>query len=146
MVHLMLLDDTKGVLGGIGIAGTETELVHDAGAGANGNLSVFVYRHPVCCSAFLAWTGHFCRSLIVTHEFRLCLHPGGMLRVQSLHLPLWGLGSALSANAIIENIFPVVNKILPPGRKAAHDKPPGRSGGKGMTDSMTRGWSLLLCE
>ncbi len=34
-----------------------------------------------------AWNGHFCRSLMVTHEFRLCLHPGGMLRVQSLHLP-----------------------------------------------------------
>ena len=31
--------------------------------------------------------GHFCLSLTVACEFRLCLHPGGMLRVQSLHLP-----------------------------------------------------------
>ena len=38
--------------------------------------------------------GHFCRPLMVAHEFRLCLHPGGMLRVQSLHLPQEGLGSA----------------------------------------------------
>ena len=36
-----------------------------------------------------------------------------MLRVQSLHLPREGLGSALSAKTIIGNIFPKVNKILP---------------------------------
>ena len=30
---------------------------------------------------------HFCVALMVTHKFRLCLHPHGMLRVQSLHLP-----------------------------------------------------------
>lgn len=28
---------------------------------------------------------------MVTHKFRLCLHPHGMLRVQSLHLPIKGL-------------------------------------------------------
>lgn len=34
---------------------------------------------------------HFCAALMVTHKFRLCLHPRGMLRVQSLHLPIQGL-------------------------------------------------------
>lgn len=41
----------------------------------------------ICCSAE-AGDGHFCRPLMVAHEFRLCLHPRGMLRVQSLHLPV----------------------------------------------------------
>lgn len=44
----------------------------------------------ICCSAE-AGNGHFCRPLMVAHEFRLCLHPRGMLRVQSLHLPIKGL-------------------------------------------------------
>lgn len=44
----------------------------------------------ICCSAE-AGNGHFCRPLMVAHEFRLCLHPRGMLRVQSLHLPIEGL-------------------------------------------------------
>ena len=30
---------------------------------------------------------HFCVALAITRKFRLCLHPRGMLRVQSLHLP-----------------------------------------------------------
>ena len=34
---------------------------------------------------------HFCAALTVTRKFRLCLHPRGMLRVQSLHLPKRGL-------------------------------------------------------
>ena len=38
--------------------------------------------------------GHFCPPLTVAREFRLCLRPGGTLRVQSLHLPRTGLGSA----------------------------------------------------
>lgn len=30
--------------------------------------------------------GQLFLPLTFTHKFRLCLHPGGMLRVQSLHL------------------------------------------------------------
>ena len=43
----------------------------------------------------VARASHFCLPLTVAREFRLCLHPHGMLRVQSLHLPHTGLGSAL---------------------------------------------------
>lgn len=50
----------------------------------------------VCYSAS-AGLHHFCAALMVAHKLRLCLHPRGMLRVQSLHLPLRGLGSAFSA-------------------------------------------------
>lgn len=32
---------------------------------------------------------HFCAALAVTCKVRLCLHPRGMLRVQSLHLPVF---------------------------------------------------------
>lgn len=39
---------------------------------------------------------HFCVALTVAREFRLCLQPRGLLRVQSLHLPHQRLGSALS--------------------------------------------------
>ena len=45
----------------------------------------------------VARASHFCLPLTVAREFRLCLHPHGMLRVQSLHLPHKGLGSAWSA-------------------------------------------------
>ena len=34
---------------------------------------------------------HFCVALTVTRKFRLCLQPRGLLRVQSLHLPMLGL-------------------------------------------------------
>ena len=42
-------------------------------------------------TSLLRWPHHFCAALMVTHKFRLCLHPRGMLRVQSLHLPMQGL-------------------------------------------------------
>ena len=35
----------------------------------------------------VAGAGRFRLPLAVTRKFRLCLHPSGMLRVQSLHLP-----------------------------------------------------------
>ena len=79
-------------------------LVVDAGVGVGSFITRTVHRllftYPYCYSAKLARNGHFCRSLMVAHEFRLCLHPGGMLRVQSLHLPRQGLGSALSAGKV----------------------------------------------
>ena len=34
------------------------------------------------------WSHHFCVTLTVTRKFRLCLQPHGLLRVQSLHLPV----------------------------------------------------------
>lgn len=34
---------------------------------------------------------HFCVALTVARKFRLCLQPRGLLRVQSLHLPISGL-------------------------------------------------------
>ncbi len=49
----------------------------------------FFNRHPNCYSDE-SGTGHFCPPLAVTREIRLCLHPRGTLRVQSLHLPRWG--------------------------------------------------------
>ncbi len=57
--------------------------------------SCFAHRfcntiHPGCYSTTVG-AGHFCPPLTVTRKIRLCLHPGGMLRVQSLHLPWWGL-------------------------------------------------------
>lgn len=50
----------------------------------------FFNRHPTCYSEY-SGTGHFCPPLAVTREVRPCLHPRGTLRVQSLHLPRWGL-------------------------------------------------------
>jgi len=46
---------------------------------------------------------HFCVALTVTRKFRLCLQPHGLLRVQSLHLPIAGLGSAFSAFILYHN-------------------------------------------
>lgn len=36
-----------------------------------------------------AWQGRFRLALTIAREVRLCLQPGGLLRVQSLHLPSW---------------------------------------------------------
>ena len=64
----------------------------------------FIILFHFCCSA-LAWLCHFCIALTVARKVRLCLHPRRMLRVQSLHLPVIGLGSALSAIIIIQQLY-----------------------------------------
>ena len=50
-------------------------------------VKIFI-RHPQFVTPLIAWLPHFCVALMVAHKFRLCLHPRGMLRVQSLHLPI----------------------------------------------------------
>ncbi len=100
-------------------------------------------RHPNLLLRFSAWAGHFRPPLTVARKFRLCLHPRGMLRVQSLHLPREGLGSALSAKTIIGNIFPVVNKFLlgkdgPPTRRTAHKKSAQAGGERGEKMSIEK--------
>ena len=46
----------------------------------------FIIGIQYCYSAE-AGLHHFCAALAVACKFRLCLQPGGLLRVQSLHLP-----------------------------------------------------------
>lgn len=57
-------------------------------------------RHPNLLLCLSAGAGRFRPPLTVARKFRLCLHPDGVLRVQSLHLPREGLGSAFSVCAV----------------------------------------------
>lgn len=75
--------------------GRNSNLGHSGNSGCFDRLTSFCHVfsdscHPVCYSTNVG-AGHFCPPLAVTRKARLCLHPRGMLRVQSLHLPWWGL-------------------------------------------------------
>ena len=71
---------------------TRNGLLHRIGANKS-MIHIVDSINPICYSDE-SGAGHFCPSLAVARKFRLCLHPRGMLRVQSLHLPRKGLGSA----------------------------------------------------
>lgn len=50
-------------------------------------LEIIFFQHVTM--RVIARMSHFCSPLAVTRKFRLCLQPRGLLRVQSLHLPIW---------------------------------------------------------
>lgn len=57
---------------------------------------VFNRRHPICYSE-KSWLCHFCITLIVAYEFRLCLQPVGKVApCPVVTPPRSGFGSALS--------------------------------------------------
>lgn len=107
MIHLILKRTESGSQRAQLSTDVSASIAHSAVAAlANHMLSLVKFagftfdRHPNLLLRLSAWAGRFRPPLTVARKFRLCLHPGGVLRVQSLHLPRERLGSAFSVCAV----------------------------------------------
>lgn len=89
----------------------------------NASLTLFVIpiKSPQVVTLLCAGAGHFCRLLTITGKLGLCHQPGGLLCVQSLHLPL-RLGSALSALYVNFTMNDTVLQLIHNFRTLLHHK------------------------
>ncbi len=97
MIHLGIVFGLRNAIKRFCKGGREFDLrkieSRDCGSGNGFAKGAHLFRNssnPICYTTAVG-AGHFCPPLTVTRKFRLCIHPVGMLRVQSLHLPIEGL-------------------------------------------------------